>query len=343
MSRSEHKGLQPFDVIEMPAPKPPKVVLIRRFSIKGTCVYIFLSLLVDLASLAWIICIVFYGTMPWLPGPVNAWHHRTAFNCFMAFGLLHYFLVRPVLLIVIQFVIEFTFDVWPYTADIMKWNRRLQQVAVCGFLIFGFAMVCYDDPIVRTCTRSDFPVHFKLGSVKDSVRGSVKVKSSDGHEIWDMVHYPLRSNPDVFTFKVLRYNSESDNDHKVLWPTLSAVSEVTYDFTAREDHLAAMVGYCGFQKQLCLNGTVQMAPLMFEWTYIDPQTSETEHKVLSGDGRWRFGKNRPYVQLYSSSKDLVFSAPASKVICGGGDGDLRTAVVPAGIIMIAEQQYNGRY
>lgn len=73
-------------------------------------------------------------------------------------------------------------------------------------------MVCVDDPVVRTCTRGDYPVHVKLQSVKNGVRGIVKVRTSNGHGIWDVDRYPLRSNPDVYTLKVLRYNAKADSN-----------------------------------------------------------------------------------------------------------------------------------
>jgi hypothetical protein len=53
---------------------------------------------------------------------------------------------------------------------------------VWGFGIFVIVMVCIDDPIVRSCTRDpQFPIHFKLNSEKNSVRGMVEVKTRERH------------------------------------------------------------------------------------------------------------------------------------------------------------------
>lgn len=341
MARSENTKLQAFDVIETPTPKAPK-----KHSTTATIVHIVLSLLVDWTSLTWIICIVFYGIMPWLPGPVNAWYHRTAFNFFMAFGIFNYILVRPRLTGAI-WENDQNWRVRPGARTFINYLGYCQQVAVLAFFIFGVVMVCLDDPIVRTCTRHSFPVHFKLKSVRNSVRGIVQVRTPSGYGIWDMVHYPLRSNPDIYTLKVVEYRRLEDNSfyHNITWPLQSTVGEVTYDLTPNDEEIGSLLGYCGVGKKLCLNGSVVLNPLRLEWTYTDPQTSESEHKVLESEGQWRFNKHRPYLELRRDDivRDLVFSAPASKVVCGGGDGDLRTAVVPVGLIMMAEQQYNKRY
>ena len=84
-----------------------------------------------------------------------------------------------------------------------------------------------------------------------------------------------------------------------------------------------------------------------EWTYTDPITKEPEEKVLDAEELkvWQFGtKHRPWVNLRDGNNEkLVFSAPSSKWVCGGGEGDLRDVVVPVGLIMTAEQRYNKRY
>jgi hypothetical protein len=344
MARSENANLQPFDVIEISTPKPPKSP--KKHSTTATIIHIVLSLLVEWTSLAWIICVVFYGIMPWLPGPVNAWHHQSAFNCVLTFGILNYVFIRPRLTAAIWNNCQI-WRVRPGARTFINYLGYFQQIAALAFFIFGVAMVCVDDPIVRTCTRKGFPLHFKLKSVKNSVRGIVKVKTPSGYGIWDMVHYPLRSNPDIYTLKVpgCRPQDEKSFYHNVTWPLMSTVREVTYDLTPNDEAIGSLVGYCGAGRQLCLNGTVMLDPLRLEWTYTDPQTSESEHKVLESEGQWRFNKHRPYLELRRDDglRDLVFSAPASKVVCGGGDGDLRTAVVPVGLIMMAEQQYNKRY
>jgi len=343
MAKIENTELQAFDVIETPTPKPPKPP--KQHSNTATIVHIVLLLLIDWASLTWIICIVFYGIMPWLPGPVNAWHHLTAFNCFMAFGILNYFLLRP----------RLTGAIWennqnwrvrPVACTFVSYLGYFQRVAVLAFFIFAIVMVCSDDPIVRTCTRHGFPLHFRLKSVKNSVRGIVQVTTPSGYGIWDMVHYPLRSNPDIYTLKVVKYRLQDNSFyHNITWPLESTVGEVIYDLTPNDEEIGSLLGYCGVERQPCLNGSVVLDPLRLEWTYTDPQTSESEHKVVESEGQWRFNEHRPYLQLRRDDvpRDLVLSAPASKVVCGGGDGDLRTAVVPVGLIMMAEQQYNKRY
>src|SRR5271154_2286656 len=75
-----------------------------------------------------------------------------------------------------------------------------------GIGIFGIVMVCIDDPIVRSCTRDpQFPIHFKLNSEKNSVRGMVEVKTREGHHgVWDMSHYPLPANPNIYSLRLWR-------------------------------------------------------------------------------------------------------------------------------------------
>jgi hypothetical protein len=120
---------------------------------------------------------------------------------------------------------------------------------------------------------------------------------------------------------------------------MSAVREIIYDLSSREDVVGSMVGYCGVERQQCLNGKVEMTSLRLKWKYTDFESSKKNHSILSADRPWQFNKHRPYLQLHSDdiSKDLELSGPASKVICRGGDVNLRTAVVPVGLITIAEQ------
>jgi hypothetical protein len=210
-------------------------------------------------------------------------------------------------------------------------------------------MVCIDDPIVRSCTRDpQIPIHFKLKSEKNSVRGFVELKTREGHDVWEMSHYPLPTQPDIYSLKLWRKGEyEDDLFRTATWPEDRAVREMVYDLsTIPADGKGSLVGFCGSEKLACLNGTVEMEPLRLEWTYTDPVTEQKEEKVLHSEEKgWQFGtKHRPWVNLRDGTNEhLVFSAPSSKWVCGGGDGDLRDAVVPVGLVMAAEQRYNKRY
>jgi hypothetical protein len=346
-SRSKNPKLQPFDVIEVPTPtvpKPPKTKEESEYSAIYSALHLILDTLILSSSVAWIACIVFYGTVPWYKSPVNAWYHTKAFKIFLAFGILWRWVFMD---FIRSFLNRLTAGVGINPAVVLmeKVLSYISKALVLALGIFGICMVCVGDPIVRTCTRGSFPVHFKLLSTKNSVRGVVEVKAHDRSGIWDMAHYPLQSNYDIHIFSYLR-DSEGKRDlfSNVTWPQESAVREMSYGMSETMEGRSDMMGYCGAQKERCLNGTVDLNPLRFEWTYTDPLTSEIEHTILESEGEWRFGRrHRPLVQLRDVDGDLVFSAPSSTVLCGGGDGDLRTAIVPVGFVMIAEQQYLGRY
>jgi hypothetical protein len=55
---------------------------------------------------------------------------------------------------------------------------------------------------------------------------------------------------------------------------MSAVREITYDLSSREDVVGSMVGYCGVERQQCLNGKVEMASLRLKWTCTDLESSK---------------------------------------------------------------------
>jgi hypothetical protein len=346
-SRSENPRLQPFDVIELPTPaipNPTKKGKARKYSRNASIIHFILDTVLLWSSVAWIACIILYGTVPWLKGPVNAWYHTKAFNIFMAFGILWRWVFMQFFRSILHECAP-SFGVAATLVSVEEGLASLPIIMTYGLGIFGIVTVCVGDPIVRTCTRDNFPVHFRLLSIKDSVRGVVEVETHNRNGIWDMAHYPLQSDPNIYVFSYLRDREWDDNIfNNVTWPQESAVREVVYDFSQNDGETNTIVGYCGGQKERCLNGTIQLDPLRFEWTYTDPLTYEVEHKILDSEGRWNFGRrHRPLVQLRDSEGALIFSAPSSKVACGGGDGDLRTAIVPVGMVMMAEQEYLGRY
>lgn len=202
-------------------------------------------------------------------------------------------------------------------------------------LIFGILQTTAMDPVIRSC-KKDFPVHFKLDS--DNEIGFVEVFQRDGRGIWDMKYQHIKG--DVYSLQfigVKRHDGELFRN--VSWPDETAVREVLYDLTPRKK---SVYGFCGESKKLCLNGTIYTDPLGLHWTYLDPLTFEREDKSLESEGRWYYGRDqRPLVDLTVDGK-VVFRAPSSRVVCGAGDYDFRTAVVPVGMIMIAEQNFRGR-
>jgi hypothetical protein len=229
------------------------------------------------------------------------------------------------------------------------WLERFLYKLVCltnlALGIFAIVMVCIDDPYLRSCTQDNFPVHFKLHSWRRNVRGIINVETGAGEKIWKMAHYPLKSNMDIYSMNLLMTTTDENSIfNNVTWPQSTGVRSMIYDLSQPEK--GKLSGFCGPKEHLCLNGTVEMDPLRLEWTYTDPITKIREEKVLESEGTWQFGRrHRPWVNLHENdlAGDIVFRAPSSKIVCGAGDGDLRNAVVPVGLIMIAEQKYQGRY
>ena len=346
MSRSKTPQLQPFDVVEIPTPKPPKQK--SKYSICGSVIHLTVSVILLLISVVWLCLIFQYGLKPWLPGPLNAWHHVEEFKVFMSFGIVWIFLLRPFLFKRIWGLSVGPLRVMPFVNRYQVGLGILHWIFVVAFGIYTIVMVCVDDPVVRSCTRdANFPVHFKLLSAKTSVRGIVQVTTKEGYWVWDMVHYPWAANPDTYSLRLWRkWGNGEDIVSNVTWPEDKAVREMVYNLAPEgEEGKGTMMGFCGAEKLACLNGTVEMEPLRLEWTYTDPVTKEKTEKTLESEGRWQFGTNhRPWVNLGDGkSENHIFSAPSSKWVCGGGDGDLRDAVAPVGLIMIAEQRYNKRY
>jgi hypothetical protein len=266
----------------------------------------------------------------------------------MAFGILWIFLLRPFLFERLWGSCAPLLRVMDFTYRYRLWFAILQWLFVVAFGICAIVMVCVDDPVVRSCTRDpNFPVHFGLLSAKNSVRGIVRVTNREGYLVWDMIHYPWEANPDAYSLRLWRrWDYERHTYSNVTWPEDRAVREMVYNLPPRgEEGKGTMMGLCGAEKLACLNGTVEMEPLRLEWTYTDPVTNEKVEKTLQSEGRWQFGTtHRPWVNLGDrNNENPIFSAPSSKWVCGGGDGDLRDSVVPVGLIMIAEQRYNKRY
>ena len=346
MSRSKAPQLQPFDVVEVPIPKPPKKK--SEFSIWGSILHFVVNVLLLAISVAWLCLIFQYGLKPWLRGPLNAWHHTKEFKVFMSTGILWIFLLRQYLFKRLWALCSRRLRAMPIIDRYMVLFEILQWIIVLTIGITAVVMVCVDDPFVRSCTRdSSFRVHFKLTSVAKSVRGIVQISTEEGDRVWDMSHYPWAVNPNVYTLRLWRKRGNGEYIvSNVSWPVRRAVTEVVYDLShVGDEGKGTMAGFCSTERVACLNGTVEMEPLRLEWTYTDPVTGEKAEKVLQSKGRWQFGTNhRPWVNLWDGKdENLVFSAPSSKWVCGGGDGDLRDAVVPVGLIMIAEQRYKKRY
>jgi len=78
-----------------PPHKPPTENM--SYSVCGSLLHLVINLVLLAVGVVWLLLIVFYGTQPWAPGPLNAWHHTKDFNIFMAFGILWIFLFRPVI------------------------------------------------------------------------------------------------------------------------------------------------------------------------------------------------------------------------------------------------------
>ena len=93
----------------------------------------------------------------------------------------------------------------------------------------------------------------------------------------------------------------------------------------------------------CLEGNFWVTPnLVFEWVYTNPMTGvKRKTRLASNEGKWFFGaRERSLVSLRGDGKE-VFRAQSSRTVCTAGDGDLETSLVPVGLMLIAENRYNG--
>jgi len=135
---------------------------------------------------------------------------------------------------------------------------------------------------------------------------------------------------DPVTNKPLNKNWSVDTMVTSLWTSLrpSAGADGT------------VTGRCLGRK--CLEGKFWMTPnLVFEWVYTNPRTGvRKKTRLASDEGRWYFGtRERPLVSLWGNGTE-VFRAQSSTKVCTAGDGDLETSLVPVGLMLIAENNYN---
>jgi hypothetical protein len=228
----------------------------------------------------------------------------------------------------------------PFVRGIDICLDRLTAPIFYGILIFGIVQTVVKDPVIQSCVKDpQFTVHFKFGV--DGGQNDIGIFLHDGRGGWGMRHWRVDTYKYAMNFESLKVEKEG-LFRNVSWPEDSAVRYMEYALQNIEGK-GSMKGYCGKKRMQGLNGTIEMEPLRMEWTYTDPVALVKENKVLESEGRWFYQrKHRPLVNLHDGEK-VVFRAVSTQTVCGGGDGDLRTAVVPAGMMMIAEQKYRGRY
>ena len=137
-------------------------------------------------------------------------------------------------------------------------------------------------------------------------------------------------------------NLWGDNYKSSEWPRENAVNDIWTSLIPAKGADGIINGTC--QGVPCLTGKLWMSPyLEFEWTYTNPTTGVKSTKRMSSDeGRWYFGQQyRPLVSLKNNGTE-IFRAQSTKTVCSGGDGDIETSLVPLGLMLIAENNYNSK-
>jgi hypothetical protein len=128
--------------------------------------------------------------------------------------------------------------------------------------------------------------------------------------------------------------------HRNPWHTKTAVTSITTSLRPFEnDADGSLKGNCSGIP--CLEGKLWITPnLVFQWTYTNPVTGEKKDTRLSSDeGDWYFGtRHRPLASLKSNGTE-VFRAQSTQTFCSAGNRDWDTALVPMGLMLIAENDY----
>lgn len=190
-----------------------------------------------------------------------------------------------------------------------------------------------------------FPVFVEFGVDRGNLRTGMGVDMAtvwvDGRKLHQVSHDEQFGR--VHTFLSAEYLRLDGKRKRTSWPGETAVTDLWTNFTRGVDLSdGKLTGNC--HDVPCLEGKFWMTPnLRYTWTYRNPVTGEIKEKtVQSNEGPWFFRqRHRPLVSLTNGNGTEVFRAQSTKVVCSAGDGDYETSLVPVGLLLLAEQIYNG--
>jgi len=187
-----------------------------------------------------------------------------------------------------------------------------------------------------------FPVYVKMAAGSPAT-GMVYYNND---LLWDLEHEEIGGIYHTrIAYKYRTWNPTlnrwGDNYKSTQWPRADAVNEIWTSTKPTQGADGSINGSC--QGTPCLTGKIWMFPnLEFEWTYTNPTTGiMTTKRMSSNEGQWDFKQEyRPLVSLKNNGTE-IFRAQSTKTVCSGGDGDIETSLVPLGLMLIAENNYNG--
>jgi hypothetical protein len=330
--RNSNPALQPFDIIESPNPRS-EACLPHPYQ------HIFFLIFLTLTGLTLTLLIMANAISPWFPGPFNLFFHPTTFYVTTAFVTVYLILVVVycIRLRRLEIVIRVP---WERTLRVQWMIMGSYFLVLFWIILFGVINVVMDSPPLRHCALGkNFPVQYKLRVSQISDMGLLELVSPEMEYIWLMKFIPGgRLARRAATIDLLQ--SKLPVNANFNFPEDIAVRKMVYAKVL--DGQRAMHGFCGKQVKLCLSGFVTESPyLEMQWNYTNPQTGEVIPKKLASPPReWNFGtRHRVFVELFDQHHTLVFSSPSMNSGCGAGDGDLTTALVPAGYVMIQEDRF----
>lgn len=204
--------------------------------------------------------------------------------------------------------------------------------------VFAVALIKIFEPY--NCENTNmFPMYVKLYS-GNPASAIVYINNKPyyylNHERKNGVHHTYISG-EHFGWESLRGQQA---EQTIPWPYETGVTSILTSLRPSMGADGTIWGSC--RDKPCLRGKFWMTPnLVFEWEYQNPITgTKRRTRLASNEGRWYFGNaNRALVSLHANGTE-VFRAQSSSTVCTAGDGDLETSLVPVGLMLIAENNFN---
>lgn len=316
-----------FEAAPYRPPLDPDVVLQKVYTVCGALLAI-LYILCLLGVLVWGVLAIRYLVHPFPETPINPVRHDRAsfaFIFFMIFSGFFFYVIIPILF-------------------------RSYWVLPCIWCLFvvGYvivAAVAISSDAFKCQSSSHFPVSVKMtagrpayGDVyfhkeklwrlrQDVVDRTYHTRIDSPYLIWS---------PSTGTWVPQPSDGQWPRNTIVdgIWMTLNPMS-----LGQSSDADGVLNGTC--RGRLCLTGKIWTYPrLAFEWKYTNPESGENKTKRMSSEeAEWYFGyNNRPLASLQQDGNE-IFRAQSSTTVCGGGDGDIETSLVPVGLMLMAENRY----
>lgn len=225
--------------------------------------------------------------------------------------------------------------------------RRWCAISLSIFMIYfifalGFLSYIHNEkPFNCENMRNKFPMYVELKAGNPAF-GKVFI---NGTACYELTH-ERQENRIYHTYISAEFLSFDSNLGKYVkqstipWPASTGVTSIWTSLKPTSGADGTVTGTCGHGIR-CLEGKIWMTPnLEFEWIYKNPVTGVMKKtRLASNEGRWYFGtSHRALVSLSENGKE-VFRAQSSKTVCIGGGG-LDTSLVPVGLMLIAENNYN---